>query len=412
MERYQNKKRTLIIIGVAVLMVITSVISYYTGVIRTHIKIASVPKYSIEFNQEAVAPENIKKFEQVKYLMMSKYYEPVDENTLIEGAIAGMAYSVKDRYTSYYTKEQMQQLMETTQGSYVGIGVSVGMDENNLLTVLEVFKESPARNSGIKKGDKIVKVDDEDVTLINDISLIVDKIKGVEDTVVKLKVYRPAEKNYLDFSIPRKKIEGYNVASEVLNDIGYIRLRMFDDNVARDFKAHLKQLMDSGIKGLIIDLRDNPGGDYYEVIEIADRIVPKGIIVYTEDKDKRQDIKRSDNEELELPLAVLINENSASASEILSAAVKEHHKGTLIGKTTFGKGLVQQIIPLEDGSGIKLTIANYFTPAHKSIHGIGVEPDIEIDIAEEYKYSAIYEIPQDKDSQLQKAIEVLKQQIQ
>jgi carboxyl-terminal processing protease len=212
--------------------------------------------------------------------------------------------------------------------------------------------------------------------------------------------------------VTRKRIKVSNIKSEVLQDkIGYIKLTMFDSDINRYFESELKKLQDKGIKGLIIDLRDNPGGSYEQVVDIADRILPEGLIVYTEDRNKVKKEKHSDKTELDLPLVLLVNGNSASASEILAGAIKDHQKGTLVGTKTFGKGLVQELKLLPDGSGIKVTISRYFTPSGVCIQGIGIKPDIEVNVNDEYRNLPVSQIPRDKDIQLKTAISTLREKM-
>lgn len=370
------------------------------------------PMYAITFNRNKVDFENIKKYKRVRDLIENYYYKDVDENALLEGSISGLANSLNDPYTVYFTKDQMKMFNEKSQGSYVGIGVSITMDDNGLLTVIEPFEDSPALKAGIKKDDRIIKVDDQDVTSIRDEDMIISMIKGVENTEVKITVLRPSEGRSIDFTMKRQKIKIVNISSEVLNEnIGYIKISMFDNDIAKYFGNHLNDLLKKKIKGLIIDLRDNPGGDYGQVVAIADRILPEGLIVYTEDRAGNREEEKSDATELNIPLAILVNGNSASASEVLSGAVKDHKKGTLVGTKTFGKGLVQAVVNLDDGSGLKVTVSRYFTPSGKSIHGEGITPDVVVDVAEEYLYMPVSQIPREDDVQLDKAIEVIETQI-
>ncbi|NLO39065.1 MAG: S41 family peptidase [Ruminiclostridium sp.] len=363
------------------------------------------PKYTIQFSQD-VSRENIINFNQVKSMLIKNYYQPVDENVLLEGAIQGMAEAMKDPYTVYYTPDQMKDFREKAEGTYVGIGVTVFMDEDEILTVNETFAGSPAKAVGMRIGDKIVKVDGEDVTALKDSDLIVQKIRGVPDTHVEVIVYRPEINDYITFDIVRQVINLVYIESEMLEgNIGYVQLKLFDEDMAMDFANHVNTLIRGGAKGLIIDLRNNPGGDYSQVVRMADMLVPSGLIVYTEDRSGRRQEERSDANELKLPMTVLINEYSASASEILSAAIKDYKKGTLIGKTTFGKGLVQQVIELEGGAGLKATISRYYTPSGVCIHGIGVTPDIEVENDEQYQYYSVEDIPEGEDKQLARAIE-------
>lgn len=363
------------------------------------------PQYQLEFSNE-VSRENIINFNRVKSYLMQSYYQDVDEDKLLEGAIKGMAEALEDPYTVYYTPEQMQDFTEQSSGSYVGIGVTVFMDEDDLLTVSETFANSPAKEVGMRNGDKIINVDGEDVTSIKDSDLIVQKIRGKPDTEVKITVYRPGINDYVNLQMVRRVINLVYIESKIINDnIGYVQLKLFDEDIARDFANHVNDLIMSGAKGLIIDLRNNPGGSYTQVVAMADMLVPKGLIVYTEDRSGNRQEEFSDTSEINMPMTVLINEYSASASEILSAAIKDYNKGTLVGKTTFGKGLVQSVVPLEGGAGVKFTISKYYTPSGTCIHGIGVTPDIEIENDEQYKYYSVEDIPEGEDKQLLRAIE-------
>lgn len=370
------------------------------------------PGYEISFDPKNISISNINKFNQVRSILKDDYYQKVDENVLMEGAVGGLADSLKDPYTVYFNKEQMQAFMEKSEGSYVGIGISVNTDSNGLLTVIEPFEESPAKKAGIQQGDKIIKVGDKDVTAIRDENMIISMIKGQENTKVGITVYRPSVGKSVDFNITRKKIKIVNTKSEILSDnIGYIKLLMFDQDIARYFNDNLNKLLAKGIKGLIIDLRDNPGGSYEQVVAIADRLLPEGTIVYTEDRNKIKQVKKSDKTQLDIPIVLLINGNSASASEILAGAIKDFKKGTLVGTKTFGKGLVQELRLLSDGSGIKVTVSRYFTPSGVCIQGIGIKPDMEVDVTEEYKNLPVSQIPRNNDIQLKTGIEVLKVKI-
>lgn len=367
------------------------------------------PRYYIQFDSKTVDYENIAKYEKVKRILKEKYYKETDDNGLLEGAIVGMTDSLKDPYTVYLDKETMKKFMEKTEGSYVGVGVLITVDKEGLLTIVESFADSPARESGLLKGDKIIKVDEEDVTSIKDEQMVINMIKGIENTRAKITVYRPTEKRTIDFEVQRRKVKISNIESKLLKDnIGYIKIMVFDENIAKYFHEHLAKLKNNDIKGLIIDLRDNPGGSYDQVVEISDEILPEGLIVYTEDRSGKKEYKYSKKGELGLPLAVLINENSASASEILAGAIKDHKKGRLVGNKTFGKGLVQTVVGFKDGSGLKYTMARYFTPNGVCIHGVGIEPDITVDTLGKYAGYPVSQIPENSDLQLQKAIEILK----
>lgn len=406
-------RRKSIIVGIICLVLVTSVISFLVSAFVFSAWNKLNPKHQLFFDPRTVSIENVRKFNQVRSILKESYYEEVDENVLLEGAIAGMADSLGDPYTVYFNKDQMKMFMEKSDGSYVGIGVSITMDSSGLLTIVEPFENSPAKEAGMLQGDKIIKVDGKDVTGIRDENLIISMIRGPENTEVKITVYRPSDGKYVDFEIVRKRIKILNIKSEVVQDkIGYVKIIVFDSEIARYFKESVNQLLAQGVEGLIIDLRDNPGGSYDQVVEIADALLPEGLIVYTEDREKNRKEKYSDAKELNISIAVLVNGNSASASEILAGALKDHKKGILIGAKTFGKGLVQEVVPLEDGSGLKVTVAKYFTPSGVCIQDIGIKPDLEVQVPEKYKNFPASQIPKDEDIQLQTAVEVLRAKLQ
>ncbi len=375
-------------------------LSYFTG------------SYSLAFEKSSVTRETIKKFNDARSILQNRYYEKIDSNKLVEGAISGMTDSLKDPYTVYYDKEQMKWFMDmqkTTENEYVGIGLPIVLDENGIATVLEPFDDSPAKAAGIKQGDKIIRIDGKDVTNIKDDALIASMIKGEENTEAVLTIYRQSHHSTMDVTVVRKKIVAkLNIRSEMLdNNIAYIKLKMFDENISKNFISQVNKLVDEGAKSLIIDVRDNPGGLYNEVVALADRILPSGTIVYTEDRNGKKEVESSDDTALDIPIVVLTNGNSASASEILAGAIKDFKKGTLIGTKTFGKGLVQSTYGFEDGTGLKVTIARYFTPSGVCIHGEGIKPDIEIKLDDKYKDTSVSAIPREDDLQLQEAIKVL-----
>lgn len=403
METKYSFRQMAVIVATAVILSIcaTTMVFYSINANNT--------RYVISFDPEEVQYENVNKFNEVRKILKEDYYLEVDENKLVEGAVSGLAESLKDPYTVYFNKDQMKSFMEKSEGSYVGIGVTVNTDVNGLLTIIEPFENSPAQQAGMQKGDKIVKVDNKDVTGISDENMIISLIKGKENTKVKITVYRPDEDKYLQFDVVRRRIKASNIKSEIINgNIGYIKLVMFDSEIADYFRNDLEKMLKKGIKGLIIDLRDNPGGSYEQVVKIADSLLPEGTIVYTEDREGKKDVKLSNKAAYDLPLVILTNGNSASASEILAGAVKDNGRGTLVGTNTFGKGLVQELRMLADGSGIKVTISRYFTPSGVCIHGVGIKPDIEIDVPDEYKDIPVSQIPRNKDVQLQSAIEAVK----
>lgn len=407
----KNRDTTIVII---MTVLVTSALSFLISAIFfvgwNYLK----PSYNISFEPDTVSLENIRKFGQVRNILKSSYYQDVDENRLLEGAVAGMAESLEDPYTVYYNKEQMQKILEIPKKSeenYVGIGVSIITDKNGLVTIVEPFEGSPAQKAGMKQGDKITHVNGEDVTGLKDENAVVKLIRGPENTEVKITVFRPSEARTIDFKLAREKINlVLNIRSSMIgDDIGYIRILSFmDENIDRIFAQNLTELLKKNIKGLIIDVRDNPGGYYMQVVNIADMLLPEGLIVYTEDKYKHVNEQKSDKNALDLPISILINGNSASASEILAGALKDNRKAVLVGTKTFGKGLVQDVVQLDDGSGIKVTTARYFTPSGICIHGIGIEPDIEVELGEKYENVPVSQVPREDDLQLQTAIETVR----
>lgn len=359
---------------------------------------------------EGVSASKIVKFNEARKLLKNNFYRDVDDNTLIEGAIDGMARSLEDPYTVYFSEQQMKDFLEKSRGTYSGIGVYISVDPKDMLiTVIAPIEGTPAERAGLLPGDKVVKVDDKDVTGERDEDKVISMIKGIEGTEVKITIYRPSTNQFLDYDMVREKIDIKNIRSEIIDDsIGYIKIVFFDENTATEFATELAKLVKSGIKGLIIDLRDNPGGIYGEVVRICDRILPDGVIVYTEDRNGKRDYEYSDKTALDLPIAVIVNEYSASASEILAGSLKDHKKAVVVGKKTFGKGLVQDIFPLFDGAGLKVTVSRYFTPSGNSIQGVGVQPDVEVDLPETEKNKPVSQVKRENDTQLTKAVEILK----
>ncbi len=404
----QETKRMFSVITMTAIVCFTISILVYGGLMYFN------GSYSLTFNKKSVDRSTILKFNEARSILQKAYYENVDTNKLVEGAISGMTDSLNDPYTVYYNKEQMKWftgLQNNTENEYVGVGLPIILDKNGIVTVLEPYDNSPAKAAGIKQGDKILKIDGKDITGIKDETLIASMIKGPENTETVLTILRESESSTRDIPVMRKKIKALvNIRSEMLDgNIAYIKLKMFDKNISKNFISQLNTLVKQGAKGLIIDVRDNPGGLYDEVVTLADRLVPKGTIVFTKDKNGKKNVQPSDANELNMPIAVLTNGNSASASEILAGALKDFKKGTLIGIKTFGKGLVQTTYSFKDGTGLKVTIARYYTPSGVCIQGQGIKPDIEVKLPDKYKDTDVAAIPREDDLQLQKAIEVISQ---
>ena len=330
------------------------------------------------------------------------FWQDVDESTLEEGVYKGLLESLDDPYSVYYTHDELVQLQQQTEGIYYGIGAYISQDnEMGYVRVSKIIKNTPAEASGLQQDDYIYKVDGEDMQG-KDSSYVVSKIKGEAGTKVTITVVREGATDPIDIEVERQKIESPTVEYQMLdNDMAYIQITEFDLVTTEQFEEAYKQAQADGMKGLILDLRSNPGGNLSTVCDIARMILPKGLIVYTEDKyGKREEYTCDGANQIKVPLVVLTNGYSASASEILAGAVKDYGIGTRVGTTTYGKGIVQKVINLSDGSAVKLTVSNYFTPNGNNIHKIGIDPDVEVEFdAEQYKNGV--------DNQLEKAKEVL-----
>lgn len=337
----------------------------------------------------------------------------VDEEKMNDYALIGMTASTGDPYTSYYPKDEFNSYKDNVFSSYVGIGATLGADlENNQLVVISPMEDSPAESAGLKSGDVIKSIDGTSYTAYQ-LSEAATYLKtGDEGTNVVLKVMRDGAEE-IDITVTRGKITKISVKSKMFpNNTGYIRITGFEIALGKDGKStydefceHLEALKTAGMTGLIIDLRDNPGGDFDSVCKIADKLLPEALITYTEDKEgKRKDVK-SDANSVDVPIVVLINGGSASASEVLTGALKDNKKATVVGTKSYGKGIVQSVYSFVDGSGISITTAKYYTPSGVCIHDIGIEPDVEV-LPNSKK--AISEMELSEDTQLQKALEILR----
>ncbi len=341
-------------------------------------------------------------------LMIDKYFlGEVDENKLKEGAIRGYIEGLDDPYTEYISKEEMDEYMQEALGNYVGIGIYMVKDkQTNKVKVLTPIKGSPAEKAGLLPDDLILEVEGKEYSA-DEMDQMSNNIKGKEGTEVNLKILRKAE--ILDFKIKRENIKMNIVEGKVLeNKIGYINFSSFDETTAEDFKNKFEELNRKGIKSLIIDLRNNGGGLVDQALKIADYVTNKNdTLLYEVDKNNNEKIKKSENDPIiNMPIVILTNQNTASASEILAGALKDLGKAKIVGTKTFGKGVIQQILSLRDGSGLKITVEEYQTPNHNKINKVGIEPDEKVELKEEYKNKLI--IPENEDTQLKKAIEILK----
>ncbi len=354
----------------------------------------------------AINSDMIAKLQALEETIDKYYYlEEVTNEELQTGIYKGIMEALGDPYSEYYSAEELQALMEQTEGVYYGIGAYISLDtETSLPKISGVIEGAPAEAANLRANDLIYEVDGESTYGLS-LTEVVSLIKGPEATDVVLTIIREGESDYMDVTVARKKVETPTVSLKMLEDgMAYIQVTEFDEVTVDQFADALATARGSGMKGMILDLRANPGGSLNAVVEMARMLLPEGMIVYTEDKNgKRQEYTCDGKREFDLPMVVLIDMNSASASEIMAGAIKDHGIGTLVGTTTFGKGIVQQIMPFRDGSAVKITISAYYTPNGNNIHGIGIEPDVEV----EFDGEAYYSSEEHPDNQLEKAKEVL-----
>ena len=351
----------------------------------------------------------IKTLERFKTMLNQKYIGEIEKEKMLESAIKGYVEGLGDPYTEYLTKEEMSDFMEETNAEYVGIGVYLTENKtDNTILVVGVMKNSPALEAGMQEGDVITKVNDVAYTGEN-IDEAIKIMKGQEGTNVKVTILRDGKEIELD--VQRKKINVEHVSSQMLeNNIAYIQIDSFDSSVAESFKNQITELRNGGATKIIIDLRSNGGGIVTEATEIAELFLEKGeTILITKGKKDKEELTTSEKDPIikDIPVVVLVNEGTASASEILAGALKDKYENTtIVGKTTYGKGVIQTLYNLSDGSGLKITTEEYYTPNHKKINKEGIKPDVEVDLTKDA--NGYYETGIDKDAQLLKAIEILK----
>lgn len=353
--------------------------------------------------EKVVNDDSVAKLEAIEEVIGEYYYqeEDIDTNAMIEGMYAGIVDSLGDPYSVYYTAEEWKQMMQDTEGIYFGIGAYISLDKTTGFGKINgVIENTPAQEAGLRENDIIYEIDGESAQGL-DLTEIVSRIKGEEGTTVHLTIYREGESDYLEMDVVRRQIESPTVNYEMLEDhIGYIQITEFDDVTVNQFDEAMQEIEKADAAGLILDLRSNPGGSLSAVVDISRQLLPEGLIVYTEDRaGERVEYSCDGDHEIRIPLVVLVNGNSASASEILAGAIKDYGKGVLVGTTTFGKGIVQRILPLTDGTAIKLTVSAYYTPKGNNIHNIGIEPDIVC----EFDGDAYYD--EGFDNQLERGVE-------
>ena len=349
-----------------------------------------------------------KKTGEIEELINAYYLDEIDGQKVEDTMYTGMVAGLEDPYSVYYSKEELESMEESISGAYSGIGATLTQDpDTGELSVVSCFDGTPAQEAGLQPGDVITGWNGKSVEGI-ELSELVSKIKTDPEEQLTLEIERDGEN--LEVELTRREVQIPTVEYEMLdNQIGYIRLVEFDEVTADQFKEALEDLENQNMEKLIIDVRNNPGGVLQVVCDMLDQLLPEGLIVYTEDKNGNRKEYTSDEEhQFTKPLAVLANENSASASEIFAGAIQDYGIGTIVGTTTFGKGIVQRTFYLSDGTGVKLTVAKYYTPKGHDIHKKGITPDVEIELDEELKNQS--SISHEEDNQLQKAIEVLQEE--
>lgn len=368
----------------------------------------------VEGNQELLLDSDRigTKLGELEQLINLYYLDEIDNLEVEDGIYTGLVDALDDPYSVYYDEEALSAMEESTNGEYAGIGAMMSQNPDTMeVQVIQCYDGTPSKEAGMLAGDVMISLNGEDITGL-ELSSIVAKIKDGETTSVTIGLLRDGEE--LELEVERRVVEIPTVEWEMLEDgIGYLRILEFDLVTVSQFEEAMKELEAAKMEKLIVDVRDNPGGVLQTVCEILDQILPEGLIVYTEDKYGHREEYRSDAANVfEKPLVVLVNENSASASEVFSGAIKDYGVGTLVGTKTFGKGIVQRLFHLSDGTGLKLTISKYYTPNGNDIHEKGIEPDVEVEM-KEYDTETLQQITEENwkeyDNQLEKAVEVLKE---
>ncbi|MGN1167460.1 MAG: S41 family peptidase [Lachnospiraceae bacterium] len=357
-------------------------------------------------SQKTMSEDVKKKLSTLQSLIDENYLHEVDVEALEQGIYEGYISGLDDPYSVYYDEEDTKSLMETTEGEYEGIGAVMQQDKDSgIITLTHVYKDSPAMKAGLKDDDILYKVENMEVTG-EDLNEVVSHIRGEKGTEVEMTVLRGEKSEEVTVTVTRGKIEVETVEAKMLEDgIGYLAVSEFDSVTYDQYEEGLNELEDEGMKALVVDLRGNPGGNLQTVCDILDLMLPEGLIVYTEDKNgERQDMTSDEEHQFTLPMTVLVDANSASASEIYAGAIQDYGLGKIVGTKTYGKGVVQKIFDLKDGTCVKLTVAEYYTPKGRNIDGKGISPDVEV------KYEYDKDNPE-ADNQLEKAIQELKKEM-
>lgn len=405
------KRRVVIITVVVWMLVIVAVASSaLTALVLSGSDGGSALRVVGEDEYEII--DRYRRLDEVRATLMNEYYQPLDEDELVLGAIRGMMSAVGDPYTFYYTADEMTAANEEFGGVYHGVGMLVQLTDDGAIEVARVYEDSPAEAAGVRMGDRIVAVDGVEVSgeSAQTLNEAIDRIQGEDGTTVVLSVQRDGE--ILDLEVMRAEVSISYVEYQIINgDIGYINISQFSGNDVEGFQEAMSALQAADVSGVIIDIRNNPGGLLTDVVEIADALLPEGLIAYVEDGHGNRTEYTSDADYWDVPLVVMVNGMSASASELLSAAIQDYDRGTIVGTTTYGKGIVQTLITFaEDGAGMQLTTASYYSPSGRSIHENGVEPDVTVELSEDCDLT----VPSpnlENDNQLAAALEALQARI-
>lgn len=406
-----SSKKSIIIVAIVIAFIFSNIMFFYIGNVFAFSGL-TLKSVSEDVAKDLEDIKDVKKYNllfQVREALLAKYDGQIDDNALLEAAIKGMTQSLKDPYTVFMNANEYKAFVEQSEGHFVGIGAQLGIKDDKV-TIVAPIEGSPAEKAGLKSGDVILKIDGNDIVEPN-VEKTISMIKGEQGKPVTLTVAR-ANSQDLDITIVRDVIKVVSVRGEIIDgDIGYIQISSFDEDVAKNFKEKIIELKNQGMKGMILDLRGNPGGFLGEAVNVASQFIPKGnVVTYTVDKyENKQESKSVGGEAEGMPLVILIDGGSASASEVVTGALRDYKAGTIVGTTSFGKGVVQQLIEFKDGSGgLKVTTSKYYTPNGENIHKIGIKPDIEVAIPEEMLSK---EYNRSIDPQFNKGLEVIKDKL-
>ena len=382
---------------------------FFIGVLVITVAMGSIGtglyvSYREKMENGTVSESTEKKVDYLEKIINANYFDKADKKKLEEGVYKGLLSGLEDPYSVYYTAEEYRALQEDTEGKYCGVGAIVSQNtETGVISAVKVFENAPGAKAGMKNDDAIYKVEGNEVTG-EDLDKVVSKMKGEKGTKVNITVYRVSENKYIDLEITRDEVNVPTISYEMLdkeNGIAYIQISQFDEVTYDQFTKAIEALKKKGMKAVIFDVRDNPGGVYSTVCNMLDELLPEGTIVYTKDKTGKEERETSDTNCLDIPMVVLQNGNSASASEIFAGAIKDYGAGKIVGTQSFGKGIVQTILPLPDGTAVKITVSKYYTPSGENIHGKGITPDVEM----------VQDESTEEDEQLLKAEEIIKEML-